>query len=102
MVADASEPHSNNLGLYEITENPDNCWKYRTPTLRNIALTAPYMHDGSLLSLKQVIEFYNRGSIENKLLDPLIQPLALSESEIDQILAFLDALTGDNVDTASR
>jgi len=99
VVAEASEPAPNDLGLYEITEDPDDRWKYRTPTLRNIALTAPYMHDGSLSTLRQVIEFYNRGGISNELLDPVIQPLGFSANEIDQLLAFLHALTGDNTNT---
>jgi len=97
VLADASEPPPNDLGLYEITENPDDRWKYRTPTLRNVALTAPYMHNGSLSTLEQVIEFYNQGGIENELLDPLIQPLNLSSTETNQLLAFLNSLTGDNV-----
>ncbi|MFC1689058.1 cytochrome c peroxidase [Pseudomonadota bacterium] len=99
IVADASEPRPNDLGLYEITEDPDDRWKYRTPTLRNIALTAPYMHDGSLSSLEDVIAFYNRGGIDNELRDPLIRPLGLNDAEVAQLLAFLEALTGDNVDT---
>ena len=98
VVADASEPPPNDLGLYEITENPDDRWKFRTPSLRNVALTAPYMHDGSLSTLEQVIEFYNRGGIENELLDPLITPLNLTADETAQLLAFLNSLTGDNVD----
>jgi len=98
VVADASEPTPNDLGLYEITEDPADRWKYRTPTLRNIALTAPYMHNGSLGSLEEVIAFYNEGGIENEGLDPLIRPLGLNASEVDQLLQFLTALTGDNVD----
>ena len=98
-VADSSEPRTSDLGLYEITENPADRWKYRTPTLRNIALTAPYMHDGSLSTLRELIEFYNNGGVDNELRDPLIRPLGLSEEEATQLLAFLTALTGDNVDT---
>jgi cytochrome c peroxidase len=98
VVADASEPPPNDLGLYEITENPGDRWKYRTPTLRNIALTAPYMHNGSISTLEEVIAFYNRGGIHNELLDPLLRPLNLSDEESDQLLAFLNALTGYNVD----
>lgn len=98
VVADASEHRPNDLGLYEITEDPDDRWKYRTPSLRNVALTAPYMHDGSLSTLKEVIEFYNRGGAENELLDPLVRPLDLSREEIGQLLSFLHTLTGDNVD----
>ncbi len=81
-----------------ITKNPDDRWKYRTPSLRNVALTAPYMHDESLSTLEQIIAFYNQGGIDNELLDPLIRPLNLSETETGQLLAFLNSLTGDNVD----
>jgi len=98
-VAESSEAVISDLGLYEITENPADRWKYRTPTLRNISLTAPYMHDGSISTLSDVIEFYNNGGISNELLDPLIRPLGLSAEEAGQLLAFLDTLTGDNVDT---
>ena len=97
-VTESSEPVASDLGLYEITENPSDRWKYRTPTLRNISLSAPYMHDGSISSLREVINFYNNGGIENELLDPLIRPLGLSGEETDQLLAFLTTLTGDNVD----
>jgi cytochrome c peroxidase len=98
VVANASEPRPNDLGLYEITENPDDRWKYRTPSLRNVALTAPYMHNGSLSTLEEVIEFYNQGGNANELLDPLVRPLGLSPEERRQLLSFLGALTGDNVD----
>lgn len=98
VVADAAEPPPNDLGLYEITENPDDRWKYRTPTLRNVTLTAPYMHDGSISSLEEVIAFYDAGGIRNELLDPLLRPLNLSDEESNQLLAFLNTLTGDNVD----
>jgi cytochrome c peroxidase len=97
-VAESSEPVASDLGLYEITENPADRWKYRTPTLRNIALTAPYMHDGSISTLAEIIEFYNQGGIGNELRDPLVRPLNLSKEEASQLLAFLNALTGDNVD----
>jgi cytochrome c peroxidase len=98
VVAEASEPRPNDLGLYEITENPDDRWKYRTPSLRNVALTAPYMHDGSLSSLAAVIDFYDQGGVDNELRDPRVRPLGLSADEKAQLLAFLQALTGDNVD----
>jgi cytochrome c peroxidase len=86
------------LGRYEVTRHPDDRWKYRTPTLRNIALTAPYMHDGSLPTLRDVVLFYNDGGVPNEVLDPLIAPLGLNDIEIDDLLAFLQSLTGDNVD----
>ncbi len=94
-----SKPKENDLGLYEITENPNDRWKYRTPILRNVALTAPYMHDGSLQTLREVIEFYMQGGIENELLSPLIKPIDLSEEEVDDLLAFLDSLTAGNIAT---
>ncbi len=87
------------LGLYEITENPHDRWKYKTPTLRNISLTAPYMHNGSIGSLKEVVDFYNKGGIHNEVLDPLIQPLNLTDKEVKNLVEFLQSLTGSNVDT---
>ncbi|MGH8498279.1 MAG: cytochrome c peroxidase [Methylococcales bacterium] len=92
-------PEPNDLGRYEITGLPQDRWKYKTPSLRNIALTAPYMHDGSLLSLKAVIEFYNQGGIAHENLDPLIKVLAISADEIRDLIAFLESLTGDNIAT---
>jgi len=86
------------LGRYEVTGHPDDRWHYRTPTLRNVALTAPYMHDGSLPTLRDVLLFYSRGGVPNEVLDPLISPLGLSDAEIDDLLAFLHSLTGSNVD----
>ena len=89
----------NDLGQYEITQNPADRWKYKTPSLRNIALTAPYMHNGAFASLRDVVEFYNRGGEPNENLDPLIKPLGLSDTEINALVEFLRALTGDNVET---
>ena len=86
------------LGRYEVTGDPDDRWKYRTPTLRNVALTAPYMHDGSLPTLRDVVLFYNRGGVPNEVLDPLITPLDLDDREIEDLLEFLRSLTGSNVD----
>ena len=86
------------LGRYEVTGRPDDRWKYRTPALRNVALTAPYMHDGSLPTLREVVLFYNRGGVPNEVLDPLIGPLGLNDDEIDDLLEFLMSLTGSNVD----
>ena len=98
IIDSVGEPPPTDLGLYEITQNPDDRWKYKTPSLRNIALTAPYMHNGSFLTLQEVIEFYNQGGIANEVLSPLIKPLHLSGSEKSDLLAFLQSLTGSNVD----
>ena len=97
-IADSVETPPNDLGYYEITEIPSDRWKYKTPTLRNIALTSPYMHDGSLSTLMDVVEFYDRGGISNELLDPLIRPLGLTQQEKLQLVNFLKSLTGDNID----
>jgi cytochrome c peroxidase len=97
-VVESSEPPPADLGYYEITQDPDDRWKYRTPTLRNVALTAPYMHDGSLTTLAAVVEFYDGGGIDNERLDPLVRPLGLNELEKSDLVAFLQALTGDNID----
>ncbi|MEJ2621868.1 MAG: cytochrome c peroxidase [Candidatus Thiodiazotropha sp.] len=86
------------VGLYEITENPLDRWKYHTPSLRNVALTAPYMHNGSLSSLREVVEFYNQGGVENELLDPRIRPLDLNNDEVAYLVDFMLSLTGGNVD----
>jgi cytochrome c peroxidase len=97
-LASISEPQQKDLGRYEVTIDPADLFRYRTPNLRNVALTAPYMHDGSLLTLRQVVEFYNRGGLRHPNIDPLIQPLGLTDREIDDLTAFLHALTGDNVE----
>ena len=98
-VIDAvSEPRPADVGRYEITQNPQDRWKYKTPTLRNIALTAPYMHDGRFGSLQAVVRFYNEGGVANSLLSPLIRPLGLDDQEVDALVAFLQSLTGSNVE----
>ena len=66
--------------------------------LRNVELTAPYMHDGSLATLRDVVLFYDRGGVPNDVLDPLIAPLGLDDREVDDLVAFLRSLTGSNVD----
>lgn len=97
-IAMVGLPEQGDVGLYEITQDPNDRWRYKTPGLRNVALTAPYMHDGSLLNLADVVAFYNHGGYPNELLDPLIRPLNLSAAEQEDLVAFLESLTGDNVD----
>lgn len=84
------------LGYYEISQNPADRWAYKTPSLRNVALSAPYMHNGSLATLEEVVQFYNRGGAANENLSALIKPLNLSETEMAELVAFLKALTGAN------
>ena len=93
-----SETKSNDIGYYEISENPKDRWSYKTPSLRNIALSQPYMHNGYLATLTEVVAFYNAGGIANENLSPLIKPLGLSTEESQALVAFLQALTGSNVD----
>ncbi|MBI3665061.1 MAG: cytochrome-c peroxidase [Acidobacteria bacterium] len=68
---------------------------FKTPTLREAARTGPYMHDGSLRRLEEVVEFYDRGGHPNPHLDPEIRPLRLSGAEKHALAAFLRALSGD-------
>jgi cytochrome c peroxidase len=67
---------------------------FKTPTLRQVAQTAPYMHDGSIASLEAVVNFYDQGGKPNPHLDPLIQPLHLTPEEKDALVEFLRALSG--------
>jgi len=76
---------------------------FKTPTLREVSRRAPYMHDGSIATLREVVEFYDRGGNKNPWLSPKITPLNLTDAEIDAIVAFLDALEGEGYqDTAPR
>jgi len=101
-IAAASEVPPNDLGRYEVTLDPADRWRYRTPSLRNVALTAPYMHDGSLPTLAAVIDFYAAGAVPNEGLDPRLRPLTLSTEERDALRAFLESLTGRDVATLVR
>ncbi len=76
------------------TRNHTDRGKFKTPTLREVARTAPYMHDGSLETLKDVVRFYSDGGRPNPNLDPDIRQLSLSDQEKAQLIAFLRALSG--------
>ncbi|MGC6486992.1 MAG: cytochrome-c peroxidase [Planctomycetota bacterium] len=81
------------LGRALITKLEYQVGAFRTAPLRNVALTAPYMHDGSMQTLWDVVEHYNRGGNANTWLDPQVRPLALTERQVDQVVAFLFTLT---------
>ena len=83
-------------GRAAITGNEDDRGAFKTPTLREIARTAPYMHDGSLARLGDVIEFYDRGGRANPHLDREIRPLHMSDREKRALIAFLRSLNGTN------
>ena len=68
---------------------------FKTPTLREVTKHAPYMHDGSVATLRDVVEFYNRGGEKNPYLDPKIKPLKLTASEVDALVEFMKALEGE-------
>lgn len=97
-----AEPKASDLGYYEISQNPADRWSYKTPSLRNVALSPPYMHNGSLPTLEAVVRFYNQGGGVNENLSPLIKPLGLSDAEIADLVALLNSLTGSNVDSIVR
>lgn len=67
--------------------------KFRTPTLRNLVFTSPYMHDGSFETLHQIIRYYNEGGSDHSLKDTLIEPLGLSSAEQEDLVSFLQALS---------
>lgn len=96
-MLDSFEQPLPDVGRYEVTLDPAERWAYRTPTLRNVALTAPYMHDGSLGTLEEVVEFYDRGGIDNPEKDSRLHPLGLTTAEKVVLVAFLKTLTGDNI-----
>jgi cytochrome c peroxidase len=81
-------------GRFEFTDHPDDRGRFKTPSLRNVAVTAPYMHDGTVATLEAVVEFYDRGGQSNPNLDRLIQRLRLSSEERQGLVAFLRSLTG--------
>ncbi|MCS6992027.1 MAG: cytochrome-c peroxidase [Chitinophagales bacterium] len=91
-----------NNGLYEkyadsgrarITLNPDDVGKFKVPSLRNLAYTAPYMHDGSLATLRDVIEHYNSGGKNHPNKSIFVRQLALSEQEKEDLINFLLSLS---------
>lgn len=81
-------------GRGAITGRQEDRGEFKTPTLREVARRAPYMHDGSLASLEEVVRFYDRGGGSSPSLDPEIRSLDLSEREIDDLVAFLESLGG--------
>ncbi len=85
------------LGRFLITKKEKDIASFKTPDIRNVLVTAPYFHDGSQETLWDVIDHYNKGDgLQNPYLDEDIQPLALTESDIDDLVAFLASLTSAN------
>jgi len=94
-----TDARTSELGRFAVTTDFDGLGAFKTSTLRNIAVTAPYMHDGSIKTLRDVVVHYNNGGV-TKLGDPVndflsggIRPLNLTDSQIDDLVAFMEALT---------
>lgn len=94
-----TDKRTSELGRLVVTRGFDEIGAFKTPTLRNVAVTAPYMHDGSLKTLRDVMVHYNNGGVTNEG-DPVndflsggIRPLNLTDEEIDDLVAFMEALT---------
>ena len=81
-------------GRVVVTEEVEDTGKFKTPTLREVAGTAPYMHDGSISTLEEVVDFYDRGGNDNPFRDQELRPLKLTEEEKMALVAFLRSLSG--------
>jgi cytochrome c peroxidase len=89
-------------GRFEFTGEEKDKGAFKTPTLRNVAQTAPYMHDGSQKTLREVVEWYAKGGHPNPFLSDKVKKFEVTDQEIDDLVAFMEALTGDlpQVETA--
>lgn len=98
-VAVLTDADTSHLGRFAVTGDLSEIGAFKTPTLRNIAMTAPYMHDGSIATLREVVEHYNNGGVlpagapVNPYLSGGIRPLNLTEQQIDDLVAFMETLT---------
>jgi cytochrome c peroxidase len=90
-----AEGELTDLGRFDQTHIESDKGAFKTPTLRNIAQTAPYMHDGSFKTLRDVVDFYAGGGNSNEHLDKEMKPLNLTRNERDDLVAFLESLTGE-------
>jgi cytochrome c peroxidase len=88
---DKPEP---DVGRFAVTKNPRDTGAFKTPTVRNVALSAPYMHDGSVATLEEVVEWYDKGGHPNPHLSDKIRPLKLSAQDKADLVAFMKACTG--------
>jgi cytochrome c peroxidase len=98
-LAAFTQPHAPDVGRFDITLDQADRYAFKTPSLRNVAHSAPYMHDGSLASLEAVVEFYDRGGGGAPGQSELIRPLALDAEDRRALVAFLRALDGSHLTT---
>jgi cytochrome c peroxidase len=94
---DKPEPDT---GRFEVTKDPVDWGKFKTPTLRDVSKTGPYMHDGSLKTLEEVVDFYDKGGTPNKNLDEKIKKLSLTDGQKKDLVEFLKALDGAPISLA--
>src|SRR5438128_283054 len=92
----AIQTNLSELGRFLVTKNSNDIGAFKTPGLRNVAVTSPYMHDGSLATLWDVMDHYNKGGVPNPNLDGGMQRLGLTEAEIDDMVNFMARLTSAN------
>ncbi len=90
-------PRKEDFGRYDVTRLERDKGAFKTPTLRSLAETAPYMHDGIFTTLEEVVEFLDQGGGPHSNLSPLMKPLGLSTKEKADLVAFLKALTGEPI-----
>lgn len=83
------------LGRFDVTGKEDDKGAFKTPTLREVANHGPYMHDGSLKTLAEVVEHYNKGGIKNPQLNQRLKPLKLTDQDKSDLVAFMKALSGE-------
>lgn len=89
------------LGRFDVTKKEADKGAFKTPTLRNVAASAPYFHDGSIKTLEAVIEYYNKGGTKNPHLSPLLKPLELTAQETANLVAFLKSLSCPDLKVAA-
>jgi cytochrome c peroxidase len=93
-----SEYAAPNRGIYEYTRNSEDAGKFRPPTLRNIALTAPYMHDGSLATLEDVIDHYAAGGkLDHPNKTRILHRFQLTDADKRDLIEFLKSLTDEEL-----
>jgi cytochrome c peroxidase len=98
----AFHPEFTELGRFVVTRQPKDIGAFKTPGLRDIALTGPYMHDGSEATLMDVVNFYDRGGEPNPYLDGGVVPLKLTEQEKQDLVVFMESLTGEGAGSPTR
>ncbi len=99
-----TDPDTSHLGRFAVTNDISEIGAFKTPTLRNVAVTPPYMHDGSLATLREVVEHYNNGGVTpadapvSAFISGGIRPLELTEQQIDDLVAFMETLTSPEIE----